>query len=126
MFNKKMKADQIDTVIGPGTSFQGTIEATGMVRIDGDLKGSIKTKGNIVVGENGHVEGDLTGLNVTIAGKVLGGIIAIEKIQILSSSQIKGDLNAKSIFMEDGAKFDGSCKMINESEKQEEAVVQAS
>lgn len=111
MFQKKMKPDQIDTVVGAGSRFQGDVEATGMVRIDGVYLGNIRTEGNIVIGEKGQVEGNIQGLHVTVAGKVKGQIKATASLQLLSTSSVFGDLDVEKMTMEEGAKFEGQCKM---------------
>jgi cytoskeletal protein CcmA (bactofilin family) len=125
MFQKKIKPDQIDTVIGAGSHFRGIIEATGMVRVDGVLEGDIHTQGNIIIGERGMVKGNITGLHITLAGKLNGKVVSSGSIHILTTAEVTGDLDISKIMIEDGAKFEGNCKM-RKSEKEANQVEKAS
>jgi cytoskeletal protein CcmA (bactofilin family) len=111
MFQKKMKPDQIDTVVGANSQFKGVIEATGLVRVDGILEGDIHTKGNIIIGEKGTIKGNITGLHITLAGKLIGKILSSGSVHILATAEVTGDLDISKIMIEDGAKFEGNCKM---------------
>lgn len=103
--------DEIETIIGAGTVFQGTITAKGTVRIDGGLKGDIVTKGDVVIGDSGKIEGNLEARNVIIAGEMQGNIGATGKLEVASSGRITGDLRVKSLVIDDGAIFQGNCRM---------------
>jgi cytoskeletal protein CcmA (bactofilin family) len=126
MFQKKMKPDQVDTVIGAGSRFQGDIEATGMVRVDGVFLGNIRTEGNIVIGEKAIVEGNIQGLYVTIAGKVQGKVNARTILQLHSTAQVIGDLEVEKMMVEEGAIFEGQCKMNTKTPEEKPQVNQAS
>lgn len=116
MFNKKpvsppVNYDKIDTLIGKDTSFQGTLSATGTIRIDGEFKGEIKAKGDVVIGESGRVEAAMEARNVLIAGYIKGNIQAQEKIDLTASAKLLGDVRVKNIVIEEGAVFEGKCHM---------------
>jgi len=119
MFKKTaQRIDKVDTVIGPGTEFEGTIKATGIVRIDGKLAGSIETSGDIIIGDKGEVKADLSGNNVTIAGKLQGNVTSKEKTTILHKGTVVGDITTKNVVIEDGAIFRGRCIMGENKEPQ--------
>lgn len=113
MFGKKPKIniDDIDTVIGPGTKFEGNIEAIGIVRIDGLFNGNMSTQGDIIVGEDGQIQGNLKARNIIIAGKSQAKLICDEKLEIKTNGKVIGDVEVGSIIIEDGAVFKGQCLM---------------
>jgi len=125
MFNNKktQKIDQIDTVVGPGTKFQGNIEAIGIVRVDGFFNGGIVTQGDIIVGENGDVEGKLKARNIIIAGTSKANLICEAKLHIKSNGKVIGDVEVDSIVIEEKAVFQGQCLMRSEEKNQTEEVV---
>jgi cytoskeletal protein CcmA (bactofilin family) len=107
--------DEIETIIGAGTVFQGTITANGTVRIDGGLKGDVVTKGDVVIGDSGKIEGNLEARNVIIAGQMQGNVGATGKLEVAASGRITGDLRVKSLVIDDGAVFQGNCRMESNS-----------
>ena len=112
LFNRAaQRIDKVDTVIGPGTVFEGSIKATGIVRIDGKLTGHVETSGDIIIGEKGEVKADMCANNLTIAGSAIGDIHAKEKTTILCKGRVEGDVETKHIVIEEGAVFKGRCVM---------------
>lgn len=103
--------EEIDTIIGTDTVFTGKITAKGSVRIDGGLQGDIITKGDIVVGDTGKIEGNLHARNILIAGELQGNVVASGKLELANTAQIIGDLKVSSLVIDDGAVFQGTCQM---------------
>lgn len=103
--------DKVETLIGSGTVFEGNIVAEGTIRIDGKLKGEIKSQGDLVIGENGIIQGNISVRNVLVAGEVTGDILAEEKMEITSTGKIFGNLNVKNLLIDEGAVFEGHCTM---------------
>lgn len=123
MFGKKTAAepvayDKVDTLIGKDTVFQGVITATGTIRVDGELKGEIKAKGDLVVGEAGRIEASIEARNVLIGGTIKGNIIAAGKVDIAPTGKLYGDMRVRNLMIEEGAVFKGNCLMEkDDSEK---------
>jgi cytoskeletal protein CcmA (bactofilin family) len=92
----------INTIIGPGTSIRGDIEAGGFVRIDGSLKGDLVAKGRVVIGERARMESDIVGSSVTVGGVVKGSIFASERVSVLSTGLVLGDIVTRRIQADDG------------------------
>lgn len=113
MFNNKkiQKIDEIDTIIGPGTKFDGNIEAIGIVRVDGEFKGNIVTKGDVLIGDNGKVDGTVSARNMVVAGSSTADINCSEKLQIKANGKVIGDIVVKNIIIEENAIFNGKCSM---------------
>lgn len=104
----------MNTIIGKESVFTGTIEVKGPIRIDGKVKGQIISSDTVTVGASGIVEAELNCKCATIAGNVSGNIIASEKVELQAKAEITGDLKTKSLVIEQGAVFCGSCNMKGE------------
>jgi len=97
----------INTIIGPGTTVDGDIEAAGFVRVDGALKGNLNAKGRVVVGERARMKSDISGTLVTVGGVVVGNIIASERVVVLSTALVLGDIVTRHIQAEEGSLIHG-------------------
>ncbi len=102
---------QVLNMIASGTKIQGDIESEGDFRIEGSLTGTVKSKGKIVIGESGSVDGQVYCQNADISGKVKGKL-EVKSLTILKeSSSFEGDISTTKISIEPGAVFTGSCQM---------------
>lgn len=104
-------------LISKGTRIVGDIISEGDIRIDGYLKGNIKSKGRLVVGETGAIEGEIDCANVEVAGKVKGRITATDLITMKSSAMVSGEISTMKLAVEPGSLFSGTCRMGQVTEK---------
>lgn len=100
-----------NNLIGNGTTIKGEVIATGDIRIDGTIIGTMKSTGKVVVGQQGVVEGDITCNSADISGRVKGTIRVDELTTLKSTSRIEAELYTKQLFIEVGAIFTGKCDM---------------
>jgi cytoskeletal protein CcmA (bactofilin family) len=98
-------------LIGVGTDIKGDIESTGDIRFDGILKGNLKTKGKLVIGSTGSVKGEIACKNSDVEGKIEGRISVQELLSLKATSVLLGDIIAKRLAIEPGARFTGNCTM---------------
>jgi cytoskeletal protein CcmA (bactofilin family) len=101
-------------LIGVGTDIKGDIESSGDMRFDGSLQGNLKTKGKVVIGSTGVVKGEISCKNSDVEGKVEGKIHVQELLSLKSTSVLIGDIIARRLAIEPGAKFTGHCNMSND------------
>jgi cytoskeletal protein CcmA (bactofilin family) len=106
----------LETIVGAESSFQGTLRSKGSVRIDGKIEGGVSAEG-VILGDRGEVQGDISARTVVVGGKVTGNIHATESLELLSKSQVFGDLHAPQLLIAEGAIFEGSCLMASEKSK---------
>jgi cytoskeletal protein CcmA (bactofilin family) len=99
------------TFLGKGVDFKGKASFDGTVRIDGHFEGEITAGGTLIIGEFAVIKGSITGGVIVSSGKVEGNIIASEKVQLLNSAVLIGDILAPSFSMEEGVIFQGLCDM---------------
>lgn len=120
MFNTKNKTDMQQeksngangtTLIGSGTTLRGDISSNSDLRIDGTIIGNINSTAKVVIGANGVVEGDITGNQADIIGKVSGNIKAKDLLQLRGDCTVTGNLYAGKLQVEPSATFNGQCHM---------------
>ncbi len=99
----------INSVVGEGARFRGDLELNGLVRVDGDFSGSIKTQGKVFVGKNGRAECNISASTVVVGGVVKGNIFSTEKVVILSTGMVMGNITAPELIVEDGVILHGEC-----------------
>ena len=117
MFNKNSGARSSTpdsgsvNIIGAGTSIEGDVISSGDIRIDGSLKGTLKTRGKLVVGPSGQVEGTVTCQNADISGNVRGKVNVAELLSLKATAKLSGEISTGKLSIEPGADFSGSCSM---------------
>ena len=97
--------------IGNGTIIKGDIESNGDFRIDGELTGTIRTKGKVVVGSTGKVEGEIFCQNADVEGIANANMTVSELLTLKATAKLNGDVSTSKLAIEPGAQFLGSCKM---------------
>jgi cytoskeletal protein CcmA (bactofilin family) len=119
MFNKKkmsqspltMSQEKFDTIIGRHAEVHGLLRMQESVRIDGKVIGNIEapngTSISVVIGPDGEVQGDVLASRIIVAGKVAGNIHAYERVELMASALVQGDIKYESMAVEHGAKILG-------------------
>lgn len=122
MFNSKKKVEtvstgMINTIIGGNSKVEGLLEASDPTRVDGLVQGKILSKSSVIVGEHGVVRGDINAVEILIAGTVYGNLKAEQRIELTETGRVLGDLVTKTLVIDEGASFKGSCTMEVMEEK---------
>lgn len=103
------------TTISTGTIVKGDISSEGDFRIVGKLVGSIRSKGKVVIGQNGIVEGDIFCQNADFAGTVKGNVEVENLLLLKATVNLNGNIKTGKLSIESGALFSGNCTMSNSS-----------
>ncbi|MBO7200613.1 MAG: polymer-forming cytoskeletal protein [Bacteroidales bacterium] len=103
--------------ITTGTVIRGDIITPGDFRMDGVLEGNLTINGKLVIGECGKIVGNIVCQNANVIGAVEGNMKVTDLLTLCISSKVKGDLLVNKLSIEPGASFDGSCKMLDETNK---------
>lgn len=112
---------KVETIIGEGTQIKGDIQASGVVRIDGCLEGSIDHKGDLIIGPKGKAIATIQAKGLAIAGEVRGELQIEGKLELLSGAKLYGDIRCGHLVVHEGAMFHGRSHMASESEIDSEA-----
>lgn len=111
---KSISGEKVDTLIGKSTIFEGTVNAEGTIRLDGKVNGGLDIIGNLIVGEEGAVKGNIKAENAFVAGVVEGNVIATSQLHITHTAKLIGDITVKNVIIDEGAIFIGNCKIITD------------
>ncbi len=104
----------INTIIGKGSAISGNMKVNGFIRVDGDIDGSLETDGNVIVGENARIRGDLTAKSVIIGGIIKGNIKAAESVKVLAEAAVIGDNISRKVQVDGSAVIHGHCISIKD------------
>ena len=105
-----------EKILDVDASMQGTLSFKEPVnlRINGRFEGILETKGNLTIGENAVVFADITGDNIVIGGKVKGNVFARERLTLLPTAFMQGDMKPAKLNVAEGAIIEGSCSMLHD------------
>jgi len=98
-------------IVAKGTKIVGDLISEGDFRIDGDIEGSIKTSGKVVVGRSGSIKGTLNGTDAYFEGFFSGKLTLSGTLTLKSTAKIEGEVEVGKLAVEPGAAFNVSCSM---------------
>lgn len=104
----------IRAFLGEGTEFKGVISFEGTVRVDGVLEGEVITDDTFIIGTAAKVKAEVKAGIVIVMGRMEGKIEAKEKCEVRVGSRVSGEIFTPSIYIEEGAVFEGSCHMTGD------------
>ena len=116
----------INSLIGVGTQFNGELELDGLLRVDGDFSGSIQTTGKVLIGNTGRVKCTISASTVVIGGAVKGDIHASEKVVVLSTGLVVGNIRTPRLIVEEGVVLNGRCIITGQKTTADNKFVSAS
>jgi cytoskeletal protein CcmA (bactofilin family) len=102
----------LTTFIGEDVEFEGTLRAKDTLRIEGRIRGQIKSDNTVIIGQNADVEADIQSKNVIIIGALSGNVDASRQLVVNKSGRLKGNVSTPSLVIEPGALFNGRTKMV--------------
>ncbi|HEX5708645.1 MAG TPA: polymer-forming cytoskeletal protein [Pyrinomonadaceae bacterium] len=98
--------------VGGTTVLNGEAEFKGMLRVDGHLTGRVTSeKGTLIVSAGGRVDANISVATAKVNGTVNGDIVATERIEFGRNAQVRGNIQTPALIIEQGAIFEGSCRM---------------
>lgn len=102
----------INSLVGEGTRFDGDISLNGLLRIDGDFRGSVGAADKVLIGRNGRAECSIKAGTVVVGGILKGDIISSEKVVVLSSAMVIGNITTPRLVVEEGVILNGTCTVL--------------
>jgi cytoskeletal protein CcmA (bactofilin family) len=98
-------------ILSKDVEIKGSIKFTNELIIDGKIEGEIISDGNLTVGENADIRGEIKTKSVTVLGKIHGNITVVERCELKARAQLVGDLKAARVIIEEGATFVGKSEV---------------
>ncbi len=99
------------TVIALGVKVEGDFTSEGDVIIEGEVSGSVKTKGHLQVGESAHIAADVKAKSAIVAGEIVGHVSVDDRLELQEHSSVQGDIETNVLSVAPGAKVNGHLRM---------------
>ena len=110
---RDIKEGTLSGFVGGGTVVTGEANFKAMMRVDGHLSGRVSSSsGTLIVGANGKVDANIEVAVAVIHGTINGDIIATQRLELGRAAKVHGNIQTPSLIIEQGAIFEGSCKMM--------------
>lgn len=106
----------INSIIGYGTAFSGDIDLSGLLKIDGDFSGSIKAEGKVLIGHTGRAKCSIFAKTVVVGGVVKGDIYAEDRVVVLSTGMVLGNIRSPRLVLEEGVLLNGELTIVQPDE----------
>jgi len=110
---RDIKEGTLSGFVGGGTVVTGEANFKAMMRVDGHLSGRVSSSsGTLIVGANGKVDANIEVAVAVIHGTINGDIIATQRLELGRAAKVNGNIQTPSLIIEQGAIFEGTCKMV--------------
>lgn len=118
--------ESLNSVIGPGSIFEGKFYISGSLKIDGKFQGEIKTEDELIVGETGKVKTNIKAKSVLISGTMIGNIQAKEEVRIEKNGKLLGDIESPVLHLTPGVIIKGQMTITGGQKKDIEKLIEES
>lgn len=105
---------EIRSFLDPGTQVSGKLAFMTPTRIDGRLRGEVRSSDLLVVSEGGQIHGSIWPTTLVVAGEVRGQILGAERVEIRPGGRVTGIIETKILIIVEGAFFEGDARMAEE------------
>jgi cytoskeletal protein CcmA (bactofilin family) len=111
---RAVKDGGVGGFVGGASALTGEINFKGMMRVDGQLSGRVRSQdGTLIVSSGGRVEAEVFVAVAKINGTVEGDITATVRVELGRTARVAGNVETPALVVEEGAIFEGSCRMTN-------------
>lgn len=111
MMKRKQTFDNIDSLLSQGVQITGNVVSAGSMRIDGQVEGKVDIKGDLVIGEQGRIKGEVRAQNLKLAGRIEGNATAMERFDLISTGIMLGDIQCSILTIDEGGTLEGTTRM---------------
>ncbi|MDX1943048.1 MAG: polymer-forming cytoskeletal protein [Saprospiraceae bacterium] len=98
-------------VVAKGTKIEGNFRSPENIRMDGAVIGEVRCDKKLVMGEDSRVDGKVFAQDAVIMGTIKGDVVIADTLHLQSSAKIEGNITAKFMIVDEGAVFNGECKI---------------
>jgi len=107
----------VNSIIGYNSRMSGEIEVEGLVRVDGDFQGSIKTSGKVLIGSTGRLDCVIDAKTVVVGGVFKGTIYASDRVMLLPNAVVLASIFSPRLIAEEGVILEGAMMISGEEKK---------
>ena len=113
----------VNSLVGAGSSLRGDLVVDGLLRVDGNVAGAIRSSGKVVIGQGGRCESSIQARSAIIGGLVKGDVCVTERLSVLDGAVIVGNVFAPRMDAEGEIVIHGDVEVSGRTEKAEEALL---
>lgn len=110
----KNQTEVTNSTIGENSYFSGKFFINGSLKIDGKFEGKSLQADQLYIGVSGKVKTNITATNVIVEGIVVGNITARNRVMLLPTSKILGDIKTPELIIQNGVILEGRCMISND------------
>ena len=108
------RGDAALTIVASGTRFVGDLESDGVVKIEGEIAGTVRAERQVLVARGGVVRGDIITTDAVLGGEVHGGVTAAGRVEVQPGAAVHGDIATERLIVQEGGEVNGLVKMAAE------------
>jgi cytoskeletal protein CcmA (bactofilin family) len=102
------------TIIATGTRLVGDVESDGVVKVEGEIAGTVRAQRQVLVARGGVVRGDIVTAEAVLGGEVQGGVTASDRVEVQAGALVHGDIATGRLIVQEGGEVNGLVKMAAE------------
>lgn len=99
------------SIVAVGSAITGDISCTGVLKVEGQIDGSVRQARQVMLAKDGAIRGNVTAEEIVLGGVVDGNVTAADRLELQPTAVVNGDIATKSIVVMEGARINGSVKM---------------
>lgn len=110
----KVGGDITSNLIGENSYFSGRFLINGSLRIDGRFEGKYLQADQLYIGPTGKIKTNINAVSVIIEGLVIGNINASNRVLLMPTAKIYGDIKTPELIIQNGVILEGRCTISND------------
>ena len=99
------------TIIATGTRIVGEVQSNGVVKVEGEVVGTVRAERQVLLAKGGTIEGDLITREAVLGGTINGGVTAEERVEVQTGCVVNGDIATDRLVVHEGGEVNGHVKM---------------
>lgn len=99
------------SIIAAGTTITGDLECAGVLKVEGEIDGSVRQARQVMLAREGAIRGNVSAAEVVVGGTIDGNVTATDRLELQSTAVVNGEITTKSIVVMEGARINGGVKM---------------
>lgn len=112
-----MSRESTKTVIGPGSFFEGKFYVNGELEVQGKFEGASLFIDTLVIDKRGKIKSNVKANNVVVEGIIIGNIQARNRVMLLPTAKVLGNIKTPELIIQNGVILEGKCTILNDLEK---------
>ncbi|HDP80150.1 MAG TPA: polymer-forming cytoskeletal protein [Spirochaetes bacterium] len=121
----KIGGDLASNLIGENSYFSGRFLINGSLRIDGRFEGKYLQADQLYIGPTGKIRTNINAVSVIVEGLVIGNINASNRILLMPTAKIYGDIKTPELIIQNGVILEGRCTISNDLKSSAKDLIEA-